>query len=261
LEVDLMLKEGKKQKKRMQKGEVKALTSYILSLPQNDQGSKDELSLAEIFAPTNDSILLDFTEAFEVFINQKGYGFTEMAQILLEKTGIAITPKQLKFHYLRNKTLKEKLESHDKPDQLKDTSSEKKKSKRLINKEKNSVKNQEENLILGSDAAIRKEEPGKPVSLFRENEELAILDDDEYPDYNDGLSGAEEKEVSSDASLDASPKNKVLNPEKNSKENLASSASKGDKSAHSGKEPLPGKKTIGSNKPGSFVIDMENRPV
>jgi hypothetical protein len=250
-----MTKEGKQQqKKRMAKGDIETLTSYILSLPQNDKGSKDELSIAEIFAPTNDSILLNFAEAFEVFINQKGYGFTEMAQILLEKTGITITPKQLKFHYLRNKKLKENMKLKSGSEQSKSIFIDKKKNKKPSTK---STKEDFQDVSLKENLSSEDNSPSiqedrHAVVNIPEDMQLPLLDNDEYPNYENEPENSSKEE----AHNESSPQNKAVIGEKIQKENIDSSGiSKVKEHAKNVK------KTIGSKKPGSFEIDMEDKPI
>jgi hypothetical protein len=277
-----MSEKQKSEAKKTEKGKIEEITAFFATLPRNEKGSRDTVTVSEIFSSVNDDIFNNFMEGFEALLYQKGYGYSELAQYLLEKTGIQITAKQLKFHHLRGKALREKaafgsddshmteapvkerIRSSSKLGRDKNISSSEsaaKKDPKLVassdvtSEIKNTViddNNLDTNTTIGgnkltssdSDVAI-------PTST------LPLLDSDEYPNYEEN---DDEQNISADASglkVEPEQSEKSAESQGDRKNRGSDKVSTGSKE----KETPASRKTFGSNKPGSFVIDMENRPV
>jgi hypothetical protein len=92
-----------KRKMVMQYGAVANVMSHLSSLPEREKSSGDLISLSDIFR----------TKEYISEINgalKKGYSFDDLAEIFTEKCGVAISARQMKYHYTRrkNQALKKK---------------------------------------------------------------------------------------------------------------------------------------------------------
>ena len=88
-----------KQKSRaiqVQKGIVTDLISHLARLPEREKGPDDSISLPEIFRTKE--YMAEIRGALK-----KGYTFEDLAEIFTERCGVAVSARQLKYHYTRGK--------------------------------------------------------------------------------------------------------------------------------------------------------------
>jgi hypothetical protein len=81
---------------QIQQGVVSDLVSYLANLPEREKSSDDPISLPEIFRTKE--YMTEIQRALK-----KGYTFEDLAQIFTKRCGIAISARQIKYHYTRGK--------------------------------------------------------------------------------------------------------------------------------------------------------------
>jgi hypothetical protein len=87
------------QKRRtiqLQKGVVTDLMKHLAELPECEKGPGNSVSLSEVFR----------TKEYVAEIRgalKKGYTFEDLAKIFTEKCGIAVSTRQIKYHYTRGR--------------------------------------------------------------------------------------------------------------------------------------------------------------
>jgi hypothetical protein len=80
----------------IQQGKVTELMTELANLPEYEKNPSDPVSLSEIFR-TKEYI----TEVKAVL--KKGYTFEKLAEIFTERCGVAVSARQIKYHFTRAK--------------------------------------------------------------------------------------------------------------------------------------------------------------
>jgi hypothetical protein len=81
---------------QLQKGTVTDLMSHIANLPEREKGPDDPVSLPEIFRTKE--YMAEIRGALK-----KGYTFEDLAKIFTERCGVAVSARQMKYHFTRGK--------------------------------------------------------------------------------------------------------------------------------------------------------------
>jgi hypothetical protein len=81
---------------QVQKSIVTDLISHLAGLPEREKGPDDPISLPEIFRAKE--YMAEIRGALK-----KGYTFEDLAEIFTERCGVAVSARQLKYHYTRGK--------------------------------------------------------------------------------------------------------------------------------------------------------------
>jgi hypothetical protein len=81
---------------QIQQGIVNDLISYLANLPEREKSSDDPISLPEIFRTKE--YMAEIRGALK-----KGYTFEDLAKIFTERCGVAVSARQIKYHYTRGK--------------------------------------------------------------------------------------------------------------------------------------------------------------
>jgi hypothetical protein len=80
----------------IQQGVVTELMSQLASLPEREKAPDDPVSLSEMFR-TKEYV----TEVKAAL--KKGYTFDDLAEIFSEKCGVAVSARQIRYHFTRGK--------------------------------------------------------------------------------------------------------------------------------------------------------------
>jgi hypothetical protein len=75
---------------------VTELTTQLTNLPDREKAPGDPVSLSEIFHAKK--YVADIRGALK-----RGYSFDDLAQIFTEKCGVAVSARQIKYHFTRGK--------------------------------------------------------------------------------------------------------------------------------------------------------------
>jgi hypothetical protein len=81
---------------QIQQSIVNNLVSYLANLPEREKSSDDPISLPEIFRTKE--YMAEIRGALK-----KGYTFEDLAKIFTERCGVAVSARQIKYHYTRGK--------------------------------------------------------------------------------------------------------------------------------------------------------------
>jgi hypothetical protein len=80
----------------IQQGKVAALMTELASLPEYEKNPNDPVSLSEIFRTK------EYISEVKAAL-KKGYTFENLAKIFTERCGIAVSARQIKYHFTRGK--------------------------------------------------------------------------------------------------------------------------------------------------------------
>jgi hypothetical protein len=78
----------------IQQGKVTELMTQIANLPEREKAPDDPVSLSEIFRTKE--YMTEIKGALK-----RGYSFIDLAEIFTEKCGIAVSARQIRYHYTR----------------------------------------------------------------------------------------------------------------------------------------------------------------
>jgi hypothetical protein len=99
--VSMILTEGADNMTRkssiIQQSKVTDLMSQLANLPERERAPDDPISLSEIFR----------TKEYVAEIKgalKRGYSFDDLGKIFTERCGVAISARQIKYHYTRGTT-------------------------------------------------------------------------------------------------------------------------------------------------------------
>jgi hypothetical protein len=86
----------KKKSPVIQQGIVTALMSQLASLPEREKAPDDPVSLSEMFRTK------EYVAEVKAAL-KKGYTFDDLAEIFSERCGVAVSARQIRFHFTRGK--------------------------------------------------------------------------------------------------------------------------------------------------------------
>jgi hypothetical protein len=86
----------KKKSPVIQQGIVAELMSQLANLPEREKAPSDPVTLSEIFR--TQEYVAEIKAALK-----KGYTFEDLAEIFTERCGVAISARQIKYHFTRGK--------------------------------------------------------------------------------------------------------------------------------------------------------------
>jgi hypothetical protein len=81
---------------QLQQSVVTDLMSHLAGLPEREKGPDDPISLPEIFRTKE--YMAEIQGALK-----KGYTFEDLAEIFTARCGVAVSVRQIKYHYTRGK--------------------------------------------------------------------------------------------------------------------------------------------------------------
>jgi hypothetical protein len=152
----------------IQQGKVTDLMTQLANLPERKKAPDDPVSLTEIFRTKE--YMAEIKRALK-----RGYGFGDLAEIFTERCGVAISARQIKYHYTHEQNQGVKAKSGKKA-------------------EKNGV---------SGNNALSADSPGKPVTEgMKEN---FIAPDSRTKPFPDNSGFAFENRTASEAKGNADP--------------------------------------------------------
>jgi hypothetical protein len=80
----------------IKQGKVTELITGLASLPEREKDPDDPISLSEVFRTK------EYTAEIKAAL-KKGYTFDDLAEIFTERCGVAISARQIKYHFTRGK--------------------------------------------------------------------------------------------------------------------------------------------------------------
>jgi hypothetical protein len=86
----------KRKNPTIEQGAVTELMTQLANLPEREKSPDDPVSLSEIFRTKE--YIAEIKRALKL-----GYSFEDLAEIFTEKCGIAVTARQIKYHFTRGK--------------------------------------------------------------------------------------------------------------------------------------------------------------
>jgi hypothetical protein len=100
----------------IQQGVVTELMTELANLPEREKAPGDPVSLSEIFHAKK--YIADIRGALK-----RGYSFDDLAQIYSDKCGVAVSARQIKYHFTRGKNRGTKKKSAKKAGEIGGTES------------------------------------------------------------------------------------------------------------------------------------------
>ena len=96
-------------KTTIKQGALTDVMTHLSELPEREKDPNNRVNLSEVFRAKE--YVAEIKRALK-----RGYSFDDLANIFTERCGVTITARQMKYHYTREKNLREKgKKNHDKP--------------------------------------------------------------------------------------------------------------------------------------------------
>ncbi|MDL2264609.1 hypothetical protein LJC31_08155 [Synergistaceae bacterium OttesenSCG-928-I11] len=92
---------SQRRKTNIKQGALADVMLHLAELPKREKDPTAQLGLSEIFRTKE--YMAEIRGALK-----KGYSFEQLAEIFTERCGVEVTPRQMRYHYTRERNLRTK---------------------------------------------------------------------------------------------------------------------------------------------------------
>ncbi|MDL2263947.1 hypothetical protein LJC31_04775, partial [Synergistaceae bacterium OttesenSCG-928-I11] len=92
---------SQRRKTNIKQGALADVMSHLAELPKREKDPMAQVGLSEIFRTKE--YMAEIRGALK-----KGYTFEQLAEIFTERCGVEVTPRQMRYHYTRERNLRTK---------------------------------------------------------------------------------------------------------------------------------------------------------